>query len=583
MTGFILISFLAVSILIAVFSSVLSSELNESNQTRFHYFIGSRTLAWPWIAGSLLVGHLSIEHLIVYNKMTFQNGYLPILIGEIIAAFSIMISSLIVLPRYWSAGIISLPEFIGQRFDRNTRKLITILFLIAYGMILLPLVLFTGAWAFQSIFELSISINYIVVGLGILGGWYALNGFNVMRISDGIYSLALLLCILAIPALAMFEFGDGSLLLGLEQIFINHSETLHPGSTFSLTTNTHTVPWDTFCTGMIVFQLFLWSSHQVNMQRVLGAKTLAESQKVMFFSAFIRLIIPFVLCLPAILAWQFLGELSVAVHPKLLAEALKSSDMSTTEAFTLAQNILDSGASRISLETAEILKPLGLSFGDQIYSAMLRRLLPEWSLGLVAAVLFGLVITTYNSILHSTSTLFVLEFYNDSSRKQGKEGERPTDKNLENVAKVTTLALVICSLCLVFLLMQMESILVYLQLVNGLWSVPIASVFLVGFVNKKAPASFAKLAIGLTLSLYLFLSFYPVVDLHWLHIYFICFMIAVACLILGAWLRPKTLVPLEASDHDLSSTTHIEPWIYAKQATFTLIGLMVIIISLQAL
>ena len=578
MTGFILISFLVVSILIAVFSSVLSSELNESNRTRFHYFIGNRALAWPWIAGSLLVGHLSIEQLIVYNSITFQSGYLPILIGEIIAAFSIMTSSLIVLPRYWSAGIISLPEFIEQRFDQDTRKLITVLFLIAYGIILLPLVLFTGAWAFQSIFELNISINYIVFSLGILGGWYALNGFNVMRISDGIYSLALLLCILAIPTLAIFEFGDGSLLQGLEQIFINNSETLYLGSTSGLTKNTYAVPWDTFCTGMIVFQLFLWSSHQVNMQRVLGAKTLAESQKVMFFSAFIRLISPLVLCLPAILAWQFLGELSVAVHPKLLAEALKSGDMSTTEAFTLAQNILDSGASRISLETAEILKPLGLSFGDQIYSAMLRRLLPEWSLGLVAAVLFGLVITTYNSILHSTSTLFVLEFCDGDLSKQGKK-----DKTLENVAKVTTLALAICSLCLVFLLIQMESILVYLQLVNGLWSVPIASVFLVGFVNKKTPASFAKLSIGLTLSLYLFLSFYPVVDLHWLHIYFICFMIAVACLMLGAWLRPKTLVHLEASDQDLSSATQVEPWIYAKQAIFALIGLIIIIISLQAL
>ena len=81
------------------------------------------------------------------------------------------------------------------------------------------------------------------------------------------------------------------------------------------------------------------------------------------------------------------------------------------QAFALAQSIFESGASRISLETAEALKPLGLSFGDQVYSAVIRRLLPEWSLGIVAATLFGLVISTFNSILHSASTLFVHEFY----------------------------------------------------------------------------------------------------------------------------------------------------------------------------
>jgi SSS family solute:Na+ symporter len=48
---------------------------------------------------------------------------------------------------------------------------------------------------------------------------------------------------------------------------------------------------------------------------------------------------------------------------------------------------------------------------DQVYGAMVRYVLPDWSLGLFAAVLMGSILSSFNSALNSASTLFSLQFY----------------------------------------------------------------------------------------------------------------------------------------------------------------------------
>lgn len=581
MTGFIIMSFILVSGLIAVFSSTLFSESADTKTFAHSYFIGDRTLLWPWLTGSLLLSHISIEQLIIYNGIAFQHGYLSVLLIEIIAVLSMIISCFVVLPRYWASGVITTPEFIGQRFDQGTRKLVAGLFLFAYATILLPLTLLIGAEAFKSIFELSASTSYVVAGLGILGTWYALKGFNILSLSHGIYSVALVFLSLLIPSIALIDFGNGSLSLGLSQALSSFNDVLYVKTSTGLSqSNLGHISWDKLGTGMIVLQLFLWSSHQAYMQRVLGAKTLVDGQKVMLSSALLKLISPFVLCLPAGLAWIMLGELSVVINHDVLSEVLKYNHASDPQALTLAQSILESDASRISLETAEALKPLGLSFGDQVYSAVIRRLLPDWSLGIVAATLFGVIISSFNSILHGASTLFVHEFYKTlMDRKEAISEYEMTDK-LTRIGKIATLSLAILSVFTALELTQSQTTLVYLQKINGVWSVPITSVFLIGFINKSSPASFAKLSICIALGLYLFLSFYTTDSLHWLHIYFICFMVALSCLMLGAWIQPQTYN--EPSDQDQSRVINQEPWVYARYSAFVLIGTILIILALYA-
>merc|ERR1719450_1098732 len=56
-------------------------------------------------------------------------------------------------------------------------------------------------------------------------------------------------------------------------------------------------------------------------------------------------------------------------------------------------------------------KPFEVPKSDQVYPLVVKAVMPEWSLGLFAAVLLGSVLSTFNSALQSASTLFGLEIY----------------------------------------------------------------------------------------------------------------------------------------------------------------------------
>ncbi len=42
-------------------------------------------------------------------------------------------------------GVTTVPEYLAKRFDRQTQSICTLIFLSAYALILLPIILYTGA------------------------------------------------------------------------------------------------------------------------------------------------------------------------------------------------------------------------------------------------------------------------------------------------------------------------------------------------------------------------------------------------------------------------------------------------------
>ena len=47
----------------------------------------------------------------------------------------------------WLSGFTTLPEFLGQRYDSRVRMAVVILFLLAYGLVTIPSVLYSGTIA----------------------------------------------------------------------------------------------------------------------------------------------------------------------------------------------------------------------------------------------------------------------------------------------------------------------------------------------------------------------------------------------------------------------------------------------------
>jgi len=514
---------------VAYFTYHIVQRMKKSDNATEEYFTGGRALSWPVVAGSLLLTNLSTEQLVGLNGDVFGDKALVGVAWEALAAFAMIATALIFLPKYLASGFTTTPAFLEKRFDKTTRSMVSGLFLFGYVTVLLPVVLYTGSLALKGMFDLNFPLWMIVATIGILGSSYAIfGGLKSVAVSDTLNGVGLLIGGLAIPALALVKLGDGSFFSGLSTLFNTNPEYLAVLTQTNVDEKVVTVPWPTLFTGMMFIQVFYWSTNQVIVQRAMAAKSLAEGQKGVLFASAMKLVGPVMLCLPGI----------IALH---------------------MTDVLD------------------ISKQDQVYGAVVRHVLPDWSIGLFAAVLMGSILSSFNSALNSASTLFSLQFY------KGYINQTATDEQIVVTGKKFGMGLAIASICIAPLLAQMESIFTYLQKVNGLYSVPIIGIFILGIATKHVPAIAAKIGMIVGMAAYAFFTFVNIKgvptffangdgDLHWLHGYFISFILSVGVMLVIGHLKPKTNEEIAVSDQLDPAPVDMTPWEHAKNASYAIMA-----------
>ena len=523
-----IITFVFATLSVAIFTYRIVQKMKKSDSATEEYFTGGRALSWPVVAGSLLLTNLSTEQLVGLNGDVFGDKALVGLAWEALAAFAMIATALIFLPRYLASGFTTTPAFLEKRFDKTTRSMVSGLFLFGYVTVLLPVVLYTGSLALERMFNLNIPLWLIILLIGSLGSAYAIfGGLKSVAVSDTINGVGLLVGGLAIPFLGLSALGEGSFLSGVSTLLNDKPEYLRVLTRTNLEGNVVSVPWPTLFTGMMFIQIFYWSTNQVIVQRAMAAKSLAEGQKGVLFASGMKLVGPLMLCLPGI----------IALHMNEL--------------------------------------PIGRQ--DQVYGALVRYVLPDWSLGLFAAVLMGSILSSFNSALNSASTLFSLQFY------KGYINKNASGEQIVKIGKQFGIFLAIASIIIAPLLAQTQSIFQYLQKVNGLYSVPIIGIFLLGITTKHVPAIAAKIGMVVGMAIYAFFSFENLHnvpeffadasgDLHWLHGYFISFISAVFVMLAIGRYKPKTAEEIAISDQRDPAPVDMTPWSESKKVSLGIMG-----------
>ena len=582
-SGFTLGTFIGATALVAVVTYFIVRRMERSNNPTEEFFTGGRMLSWPVVAGSLLLTNISTEQLVGLNGAVFKDGNLVGIAWEALAAFAMIATALLFLPKYLASGFTTSTAFLEKRFDRTTRLIVSGLFLFGYVTLLLPSILYTGSLAFKTMFQLDIPLWTVVVMIGLLGSGYAIfGGLKAVAVSDTINGVGLLIGGLAIPWLALTALGEsagggGSIFSGLSVLAEKTPEYLTPLATLDRRGQEVSVPWPTLLTGMMFIQVFYWSTNQVIVQRAMGARSLAEGQKGVLFASLMKLVGPLMLCVPGIVALHMLTELQVSIDLDGVASALNSMTALSAEVRQGAEAIVAQGSGLVTLKQAEFLHPLGVTVNDQIYPAIVRHVLPSWSLGLFAAVLMGSILSSFNSALNSASTLFCLEFYDSRVSSEDFKDEESRLNHIVRIGQVFAIALALISMMIAPLLDQLVSIFEYLQKVNGLYSVPIISIFLVGILTKRAPAVGAKIAIFIGVAVYGFFSFGGIDGLHWLHGYAISFASAILTLLIFAQLQPRSAQEIASGDELPPPPVDMTPWVHAKLASALIVSLTVLI------
>ena len=528
-----IVSFITATAAVAVFTYILVGRMKKSKSATEEYFTGGRALTWPLVAGSLLLTNLSTEQLVGLNGDVFGDKALVGVAWEALAAFAMIATALVFLPTYLASGFTTTPAFLEKRFDKTTRSMVSGLFLFGYVTVLLPVVLYTGSLALITMFGVNMPLYLVVAIIGVLGSSYAIfGGLKSVAVSDTLNGIGLLIGGLAIPFLALVALGGGSFFDGIATLGRDNPQYLAVLAQTNLEGKTVTVPWPTLFTGMMFIQVFYWSTNQVIVQRAMAARSLAEGQKGVLFASGMKLLGPIMLCLPGI----------IALH----------------------------------------MPDLNIGKQDQVYGAVVRHVLPDWSLGLFAAVLVGSILSSFNSALNSASTLFSLQFY------RGYINPSASGEETVKIGKYFGILLAVASIILAPQLAQMESIFQYLQKVNGLYSVPIIGIFLLGITTKHVPALAAKIGMIVGILFYSFFTFVNIKDvipffantdgdLHWLHGYFISFLASIGVMLIIGYLAPKTKEEIAVSEEKTPAPVDMTPWPMAKKVSVGIFGATVAI------
>lgn len=279
---------------------------NDADQAR-DFFLAGGTLSWPFIAGSLLLTNLSAEQIVGMNG---AQNMLQVW-WEFGAAAGLLVLAHVLVPMYYKYKCTTTTELLERRLgDPGLRRAVSLLFLLGYMFILLPMVLYTGARFMQSMFQLELPIMAIAVLFALAGLAYAaLGGLRAIAISDTYMGVVLLVMGVLVTVFALNAIGWD--LSGIP------AERLTPwGAPDS------DIPLSTLFTGMVFAHIFYWGTNMVIAQRALAARNIREAQKGIYVAALFKFLTPFIVVLPGIIAFKLYGDIDDNAYGRLVGDVL---------------------------------------------------------------------------------------------------------------------------------------------------------------------------------------------------------------------------------------------------------------------
>jgi SSS family solute:Na+ symporter len=513
------ITFLFFTALVGFLTWLMTRKDDHGSSTG--YFLAGRTLTGGFIAGSLLLTNLSTEQLVGLNGAAFNDG-ISVMAWEVVAGLSLVFMALLFLPKYLRSGIATVPQFLEQRFDGTTRSITSLIFILAYAGILLPIILYSGAIGLAGILDLQSMLGiesesavlWITVWfIGIVGSIYAIfGGLRTVAVSDTINGFGLLIGGVLIAYFGLQAVNDGGVFQALGEL-----KSAHPEKFNSLGGPNQSVPFSTLFTGVLLLNLFYWTTNQQIIQRTFGASSLKEGQKGVLIAGVFKVLAPIILVLPGIIAFHLYGQ---------------------QEGFE----------------------------GDHAYGTLVREVLPTWLSGFFAAVMVGAILSSFNSALNSTATLFSLGVYKHWVRHDSVD-----EKRVITVGKYAGAFVALLAMFTAPLLAGQDSIFGYLQKMNGLYFIPIFAVMLIGMFTKNVPGKAANIALVVGVVAIILGYFVKpfkgwAAKVHEFHFLGIVFASLIVIMLLIGKFSPRA-TPWE---HKHSGDVDLTPWKFAKPLGLTL-------------
>lgn len=505
LTTFDYVVFLFYLLLVSFYGYWIYKKKKSATADTKDFFLAEGSLTWWAIGASLIASNISAEQMIGMSGNGFTMG-LGISTYEWMAAATLIVVAVFLMPIYLKNKISTMPQFLNQRYNKNVSLLMAIFWLGLYITVNLTSILYLGALAVSGISGLD--FYACMVFLALFAIVITVGGMKVIGYTDVVQVFFLVIGGLAATYLAVTlvasNYGTEGLVSGFKAMTQNHDDHFHmiypKGSPHYMALPGLTVLFG----AMWIANLNYWGCNQYITQRALGAD-LDTARKGLLFAAFLKLLMPVIVTLPGIAAY--------ALHQKGMFQA-------------------------------EMLGADGLVNQDKAYPVLLN-LLPAGLKGLSFAALTAAVVASLAGKANSISTIFTLDVFKPYFAKDVSE------QRLVWVGRVViVVAMVLAIVISPFMGIDKKGGFQFIQEMTGLLSPGIFASFFMGMFWKRTNSAGAFFAIvgGFLLALGMHFNWLPGAD--WSQIPFLdrmgwVFVICIVAMITLGLLLPDEKKGLE--------------------------------------
>jgi len=446
------IIFIAYGIVILGIGLYVSRTKKGHQRNAEDYFLAGKSLPWWTIGASLIAANISAEQFIGMSGSGFAIG-LAIASYEWMAAATLIIVGKYFLPIFIEKKLYTIPEFLEKRFSTNLKSILAVFWIALFVFVNLTSVLFLGAKAMDTILGNADGsmLMYAIVGLALFAAAYSLwGGLSAVAWTDVVQVALLVIGGFVTTFIALDHLApNGGVIAGFKVLYNTvpdkFSMILSKGEI--ITPNGKDAYWDlpglaVLVGGMWIANLYYWGFNQYIIQRTLAAKSLKESQKGIAFAAFIKLIIPFIVVVPGLVAYV----------------------MNSGPDGVISANSVD----------PTFLTDSGAIDNDRAFPWLISTFIPTGLKGLVLAALAAAIVSSLASMLNSTATIFTMDLYKPFLNKGA------SDKQMVAAGRITAASALIIAVFMAPLLGSLPQAFQFIQEYTGIVSPGILAIFMLG-------------------------------------------------------------------------------------------------------
>lgn len=384
------------------------------------YFLAGKMLPFWAIGMSIVVSDIGTLDFVGLTGQAYRYGVVVGNFDWIGSIPAMILAAMVFVPYYWRAGVFTIPEYLGRRYNIHVRTVHACVWLIFITLNLGIMLWATGVllselmgWPIMS----AIIITAIIVGL-----YTILGGLSAVVMTD------------VVQLVIMFIGGFAVLILGFWQIggwnaLVDKIESYGPeySNYFNLIVSPEAntpYPWTGILFGLaIVLAPAYFIANQAIVQRTLGAKNEWHAKASVLWAAFLKMMIPILFVFP--------GLIAMGLYP-------------------------------------------GIEDGDRAFPALIKNLLPPGMTGLVFAAFFAGLMSSVDSALNSAATVWTKDIYEKFLKRNAD------DLHYLKVGRLFTGLLLIFAVASAPISSLFPGIYVYVQTLFSFFQGPTLAILLLG-------------------------------------------------------------------------------------------------------